>query len=178
MPTNFLLPRLGIDIGRVLIAPDGADGGDTSFIGGSLDDALATPPCEGMFEHVPVLVDRFQGRVWLVSKAGPRVQEKTLRWLEHHHFHGRTGIPESHVRFCRERPQKADHCRALGITHFIDDREDVLRHLEGVVPHRFLFGPQRRPVADPQLRPVLAWDAAFAQVMATLASSGGAAPCR
>lgn len=70
--------RLGIDIGRVLIAPDAADGrADTSFLGGSLEAALATPPYEGMFETVPDLVKRFGGQVWLVSKAGPRVQEKT-----------------------------------------------------------------------------------------------------
>ena len=37
-------PTLGIDIGRVLISPWHADGGDTSFIGGSLRDALETPP--------------------------------------------------------------------------------------------------------------------------------------
>jgi hypothetical protein len=53
--------RLGIDIGRVLIAPDAVDGrADTSFIGGSLEAALATPPYEGMFETVPDLVKSFR----------------------------------------------------------------------------------------------------------------------
>lgn len=165
------MPRLGIDVGRVLIAPDGAGGGDTSFIGGSLADALATPPYEGMFEHVPGLVERFGGRVWLVSKAGPRVQEKTLLWLAHHRFHERTGIPQANVRFCRERPQKADHCRQLGLTHFIDDRPDVLGHLQGVVAHRFLFGPQRGP-ADPALRPTLTWEVAAREVLSSLESEG------
>jgi hypothetical protein len=138
--------RLGIDIGRVLIAPDAADGrADTSFIGGSLEAALATPPYEGMFETVPDLVKRFGGQVWLVSKAGPRVQEKTRHWLRHQRFFERTGIAPDHLRFCLERPQKAQHCRELAITHFIDDRPDVLEHLEGVVRNRYLFGPQRKP---------------------------------
>ena len=105
--------RLGIDIDRVLIAPDAADGrADTSFIGGSLEAALATPPYEGMFETVPDLVKRFGGQVWLVSKAGPRVQEKTRQWLRHHRFFERTGIAPDHLRFCLERPQKAQHCRS------------------------------------------------------------------
>lgn len=43
-----------------------------------------------------------------------------------------------------ERPQKAQHCRELAITHFIDDRWHVLEHLEGVVRHRYLFGLQRK----------------------------------
>ncbi len=140
------MERLGIDIGRVLTAPD-AEGGraDTSFIGGSLQDALDTPPYEGMFETVPQLVEQFGGRVWLVSKAGPRVQEKTRHWLRHHRFFERTGVSPQNLRFCLERPQKAQHCRELAITHFIDDRPDVLAHLEGVVWRRYLFGPQRKP---------------------------------
>ncbi len=168
MESNLSAPRLGIDIGRVIIAPDGADGSDTSFIGGSLADALSTPPYEGMFEYVPALVDRFQGRVWLVSKAGTRVQEKTLQWLAHHRFHARTGISEANVRFCKHRPEKADHCRDLGITHFIDDREDVLQHLDGLVAHRFLFGPRRAGTRDPSLRLVRTWTAASREVLATL----------
>src|SRR5215831_16130819 len=110
--------NLGIDIGRVLISPDPANGkADTSFIGGSLEAALATPPYEGMFEAVPALVELFEGRVWLVSKAGPKVQEKTRHWLRRHAFFERTGIDPENLRFCIERPQKAQHCLELGITH-------------------------------------------------------------
>ena len=137
--------KLGIDIGRVIIAPDATDDNDTSFIGGTIEHVLATPPNEGLYDVLPDLVRRFDGRVWLISKAGHRVQEKTRRWLAHQRFFERTGIPSHQLRFCFERSQKADHCRELGITHFIDDRQDVLRHLDGVVGHRFLFGPQSPP---------------------------------
>jgi hypothetical protein len=51
-------------------------------------------------------------------------------------------VPD-HLRFCFERHEKARHCLDLGLTHFLDDRLDVLAHLEGVVPHRYLFGPQK-----------------------------------
>jgi len=138
---------LGIDIGRVLISPDSGGGGDTSFIGGTLEAALATPPYDGVFEVLPALVKHFEGRVWLVSKARSRVEHKSRCWLAHHRFFERTGIHPGHLRFCIERHQKADHCRELGITHFIDDRLDVLGHLDGVVRHRFLFGPQKAGIA-------------------------------
>lgn len=151
------LPTLGIDIGRVLISPWHADGADTSFIGGSLKDALDTPPYEGMFDAVAPLVAKFEGRAWLVSKCGPSVQAKSRAWLAHHRFFERTGIAPGHLRFCLQRPQKADHCRELGITHFIDDRADVLQHLKGWVPNRYLFGPQAQAVADAQLVLLPTW---------------------
>jgi hypothetical protein len=149
--------RLGVDIGRVLIAPSSDDSSDTSFFGGTNAVAMTTPPYTGMFEHLPVIVQRFHCQVWLVSKAGPAIQAKTLRWLEHHRFHERTGIPHANVRFCRERWQKAEHCEALGITHFIDDRQDVLQHLDGLVPQRFLFGPQDGPAVDRRLITLSTW---------------------
>ncbi|MFL6665378.1 MAG: hypothetical protein ACJ8G7_24685 [Rhizobacter sp.] len=169
------MTRLGIDIGRVLIAPDSPDGkADTSFIGGSLEAALATPPYQGMFDAVPDLVRMFEGQVWLVSKAGPRVQEKTRHWLRHHSFFERTGIAPSNLRFCLERAQKAEHCRDLAITHFVDDRLDVLGHLEGVVPNRFLFGPQKKPFALAGVVHVPAWADARVAVAKTLTKPAGA----
>lgn len=161
--------KLGIDIGRVIIAPDTGDNADTSFIGGPLAAALATPPYPGMFDVLPELVQLFGGRAWLVSKCGPAVQEKTRRWLEHHAFYQRSGIPADHVRFCLQRPQKADHCRELGITHFIDDRSDVLQHLTGIVPRRYLFGPQRASTALAGVTPCIDWPTTLQRVRADLA---------
>ncbi len=157
--------RLGIDIGRVLISPDGeGSGGDTSFIGGSMEAALRTPPYDDMFEVVPTLVERFRGQVWLVSKCGPRVQEKSRQWLRHHRFFERCGIAPENLRFCLQRPQKADHCRELGLTHFIDDRRDVLGHLNGLVERSYLFGPQKESYVPAGLIHVANWRAALALV--------------
>ncbi len=168
-----IMHKLGIDIGRVLIAPDSADGrADTSFIGGSLEAAIATPAYEGMFDAVPHLVRMFNGQVWLVSKAGPRVQEKTRHWLRHHSFFERTGILPANLRFCLERHQKAWHCRELGITHFIDDRPDVLTHMDGVVCNRFLFGPQKKPHSPAGIVPIPSWADARSAITRCLALSG------
>ena len=60
------------------------------------------------------------------------------------------GDRASHVSFCRGRADKAEVCARNGITHFVDDRLDVLGHLRGVVEHRYLleietpgFGPEQ-----------------------------------
>lgn len=151
--------RLGVDVGRVII--DGSShpsGDDTAFFKGGLANVLRTPPMARVFEVLPGLVERFEGRVWVISKCGERVQQRTLAWLAHHDFYDRTGIPPESVRFCRERREKAVHCRELGITDFIDDRLDVLEAMRGVVPRLYLFGPQTRPT--PQwVIPVIDWSA-------------------
>lgn len=139
--------RLGVDIGRVIIGGESpAPGEDTSFFEGGIEAAVRTPAVEGVFETLPLLVERFGGRVWLVSKCGERTEQRTLAWLDHHDFYDVTGIPADHVRFCRARADKAIHCRELAITDFVDDRLDVLEALRGVVARRYLFGPQRQPV--------------------------------
>jgi hypothetical protein len=158
-------PALGIDIGRVIISA-GTGRGDTSFLDGDLDSALRTPPTEAAIPSIAQLVGDFGGMVWLVSKAGPRVQDRTQRWLEHHRFWGETGVQRSRLRFCRQRAEKADIARSIGLTHFIDDRPDVLAPMAGLVQFRFLFGPQRHPSAGPILVPD--WRAVVAAVHASL----------
>lgn len=139
--------RLGIDIGRVII--DGSAhpaGGDTAFFSGDEATMLATPEMPGAVGAIAHLTDRLAGRVWLVSKCGPRIQARTLRWLDAHDFHRRTGIPPEQVRFCRVRRDKRVHCEQLRLTHFVDDHPEVHAAIRGAVRHQYFFGPQRRPV--------------------------------
>jgi hypothetical protein len=155
--------RIGVDIGRVII--DG-DGPDTAFFGHSEEHAMRTPAVPGAFESVAELVDRFAGRVYLVSKCGPKIQGRSLAWLDHHGFWASTGVDRAKVRFCRERRDKAIHAVQLGLTHFVDDRFDVLSHLAGRVDRLYLFGPQRRRSAQlPGMLATLRW----ADVLADLA---------
>jgi hypothetical protein len=166
MENMTMQPRIGIDIGRVIIESD-QPGGDTSFIGGGLEDVLRTPAILGALETIARLTVAFSGKVWLVSKCGRRMEEKTWIWLRDRQFFAVTGVPESHVRFCRERPEKADHARQLGLTHFVDDRLDVLEHLRGVVSHLYLFGAAPQAVPD-WVRAVSGWADAETDILATL----------
>ncbi|MCO1656509.1 hypothetical protein [Pseudonocardia humida] len=141
--------RFGVDIGRVIIAgPDHPGGGDTAFFTGDEATMLATPEVPGAVDALARLVERSDGRVWLVSKCGPRVQDRTRRWLAAHDVFGRTGIDPAALRFCLRRPQKRDHCLDLGLTDFVDDRPDVHDAIRGAVRRHYLFGPQRGPAPD------------------------------
>lgn len=128
-------PTLGVDVGGVIVTLAGRDE-DTSFFG---TRPLETPAADGVFEVLAALThDVFGGRVHIVSKAGPKVAANTRAWLEHHDFFGRTGISAGSVHFVRERRDKAPVCARLGVTHFVDDRLDVLACLD-TVEHRYLF---------------------------------------
>ncbi|HEX6454015.1 MAG TPA: hypothetical protein VF060_31700 [Trebonia sp.] len=140
-------PRLGIDIGNVIInGPAHPGGGDTAFFQGDEATMIATPEMDGAAAAIGRLTALLDGRVWLVSKCGPRVQARTLSWLEGHDFYQRTGLPRDHVRFCRTRPEKRPHCEELGLAHFVDDHPEVHEAIRGAVSHQYFFGPQAKPV--------------------------------
>ena len=126
---------IGIDIGGVIIKPAETEG-DTSFF---TDDYLQTPMFEDAIEAIRRLrEERFGHDIHIVSKCGPKVQQKSLNWLEHHKFYEATGIKRENVHFCRKRPDKAPICKRLGISVFIDDRLDVLIHMK-TVPTKIHF---------------------------------------
>ncbi|MEL6529244.1 MAG: hypothetical protein AAGK01_11845 [Pseudomonadota bacterium] len=132
--------RIGIDIGGVIIKPAETEG-DTSFF---TNDYLETPMFEGAAETIRRLrEERFGDEMYIVSKCGPRVQQKSLDWLEHHDFYTRTGLRRENVHFCRKRPEKAPICERLGISVFIDDRLDVLSHMTNVETLIQFCGSQR-----------------------------------
>lgn len=157
-PSEHERERLGVDVGGVII-DRAADDTDTSFFS---DNYLRTPAVRGAFSSLRRLVDdRFGTHVFLISKCGANVERKTREWLDHRRFYGRTGVPRENVRFCRQRWEKANVCHELGITHFVDDRLEVLGYL-GRVPNRFLFRPDEEEVqahADTlgQVRRVESW---------------------
>lgn len=118
---------LGVDIGRVIL--DREEGND----GGFVDGAVAA---------LRRLVDeRFGERTFLVSKCGPNMQARILATFDRGRFYEQTGIARERVHFCRQRHEKAPICARLGITHFIDDRIEVLNHLT-TVRRRIAFCPR------------------------------------
>jgi 5'(3')-deoxyribonucleotidase len=159
--------RLGVDIGRVIISGDGPD---TSFIGGTDEEALRAPAIEGAFEALARLRARFAGRVWLVSKCGKRIEARTRTWLAHHRFFEVTGLDPQHLLFCRTRPEKAPICARLGVTCFVDDRLDVLASMEGIARTRLLFGANHSP--DPRVTAVRDWSEVEAAILAASQGPG------
>ena len=135
--------KLGIDVGGVIIDRIN-DKTDTSFFG---NNYLATTACPDAFESISKLTRVTFGidNVYLVSKAREKTERRTREWLEHHRFYEITGIKPENVHVCKERDGKAPICKDLGITHFIDDRLEVLGYLT-TVDNLYLFQGRSREI--------------------------------
>lgn len=101
---------------------------------------LDPPAITGAFGAIARLHrERFLASCWLVSRCKAEAEAEMLDWLERHRFFQITGIDRRHVVFCRVPSDKAEICRELNVTHFVDDRLAVLRHMIGVVPNLYRF---------------------------------------
>ena len=125
--------RLGVDIGGVVIQRR-----EVGERGGNVRDR-AMP---GAFEVLAALASHFAA-IYLVSKAGPVGEARTRAWLQAVGFARLTGIDASRWRFVRERAHKAAVAAELGLTHFVDDRLEVLGALDPAI-RRFLFRSSER----------------------------------
>ena len=125
--------RIGIDIGKVIV------GRDTD----EYEAGKSQTEIPGARETIAKLVADFGYKnVFLVSKAGALKQIETRIWLAENNFYRDTEINPHNVIFCLHRADKAKICKSLNLTHFIDDRLEVLSHMIDVVPHLYLFNPQ------------------------------------
>jgi len=136
------IPMLGIDFDGVIVP----------MVGRTRDES---PQCPGLFffnvpqpgaiENIQKMVTSFDEKnVWIMSKAGPRIEELTHQWFQMVHFFELTGMNAANVRFCRECPEKALICKELGITHFIDDRIHFMQILKNTVRYLYLFGDKTK----------------------------------
>ena len=130
---------LGIDVGGVIVSKAG-DFGDTSFFS---DRFLETPPTDQVFEVLARIVPNFDD-VLIISKCGTNVQRKTMAWMDHHDFYGKTGIARSKFNFCFKREEKVPIAQFWGVTHYVDDRIDIIKSMKDTVPNLFLFTPDIR----------------------------------
>lgn len=100
------------------------------------EDFLKTPEIEGAWQ---ALWDfkKSGHETHIVSKCGPAIEGKSMLWLNEHGFFANHKIHRTH--FVRKRELKAPMAQALELDIFIDDRQDVLDPMEGIVKHRILF---------------------------------------
>ena len=136
--------KLGLDVGGV-ITDRANDNTTNSMIGRNYLKATAVPDS---FRLIGLLNERaFQNQVYLVSKCQEEMERKIREWLKHHNFHEETGVPEDHLKFCRDLSDKLPICTELGITHFVDDRLEALSYLVGQVRKLYLFNPKEKEMA-------------------------------
>lgn len=124
-------PVLGIDLGGVVMGPrnpmlhEHDEGFDAAF--------LARPEIPSAIACLArASKERFQKKVFVISKRSRKTRPLALRWLFVNGFFDRLGIPREHVHFCETQDQKAPLCEQLGVTHFVDNRLGVLRHMHAV----------------------------------------------
>jgi hypothetical protein len=158
--------RLGVDIGGVIMERLASPVGN----GRSGAQECRAPLVPGALEALRRLNQgRFQHRIYVVSQWQAEHHEVVSDWLSRQHFCARTGIDAKHVRLCAQKADKVDICRELGITHFIDDRLEVLSGLRSV-PHRYLFDqhPEEAGRFDsslPGIHEVRTWDDVLAALL-------------
>lgn len=117
------LEALGADIGGVVAQSLSLPNSPTLHG----DNYLLVKPVSGAFATLQTLhMERFPGRVYLISKAEPAIRQRILHWLIHYGFCEVTGIPLDRVKFTDTLEGKADIARQLRLTHFIDDRLQAL----------------------------------------------------
>ncbi len=146
---------VGLDFGGVIVRHQSATLGEDTALpgGGGLELANA-----GVFEAVSRIVDAFSGKVWIISKAGIHMQERSLKWLDEVNFYNRTKFPPDHIRFCLTREAKKEICEELQVSYFVDDRIHVMQILRNTVDRLILFGnEERRRHCPPWARYATSW---------------------
>jgi hypothetical protein len=140
---------LSVDVGGVIIDRGNDYSEDTSLFG---DNYLEAKPVDGAIESLAALAKRFQVRI--VSKCGDRIRRRTAEWLDARNFWGVTSIDRTSLHFCYKRPEKAAICRDLKVTHFVDDRLEILGYLDPAIK-KYLF--RGSPGEIDRHRASLAW---------------------
>jgi hypothetical protein len=98
--------------------------------------------------------------VYIISKVNEFQRLKVLHWLKENDFHEKTGISPNNVFFCGAYDQKGLIAHKLGINCFIDDKPEVMAHMNRTV-YKILFCPNPKEVRQfdlKHLQDVYSWD--------------------
>jgi hypothetical protein len=141
---GLIMARVGVDFGGVIVKSR-TTGEDTSLRTNEGEEVAQ----DGVFAAITEINSICDGQLWIVSKAGPRMQARTRAWLEAVDFFSRTGLDADHLRFCVERHEKEPICRELKISHFVDDRVHIMQILRHTVPTLYLFADETQRKSCP-----------------------------
>ena len=150
---------LGIDFGQTIcdLAARESKVGHATLDPQFLDLPFVIGAVEAIRSFVPLFGPR---SMHIVSRCVEESERPIKEWLDRNDFWILTGMREDNIHFCRERHQKDGICRDLGITHFIDDRREVLSCMRDVRMKIALNprddDPDEAPFIDPPFRPTVA----------------------
>lgn len=121
--------KIGIDIGNVIISGAGVD---TIFV----ENYLETPEVDHALGSISDL-QRAGHEIHIISKCGLTIEGNSMDWLDYSGF--MTFLVRHRIHFVRKRHLKAPMAQALELDIFIDDRQDIIDSMEGIVKHPILF---------------------------------------
>ena len=101
-------------------------------LGGTIhhkNDKKETVPMPGSFEVINKLRQKVKA-VYIVSRVTDEQSYRAYKWFQKFNFFEETGLTPNKVHFCYERRDKAPICQRLGVSHFIDDRPEVMSHMD------------------------------------------------
>ena len=131
--------KIGIDCGGVLLANYNRSDG-TSVP--SKHSFLEFPTLRGAQDAVIKLVEIFgQENVHVVSQVSKRLESELAQWI-YVNFVDPSVLLEKNIHFCEEPSGKAPICSSLGLTHFVDNRMEILSFLSDI-PNLFLLQPSQ-----------------------------------
>lgn len=134
--------ELGIDFGGVIIDV-WQHGNEELFFS---DNFLDTPEVEGAFQAIRSLRKHFAA-IKYVSHCSNENRARFIGWLRVHDFYEATGSKPEDTTFCMHRSDKAGICEALKLSHFIDDRLEILSSLTSV-KEQYLFQPRKEDLQE------------------------------
>jgi hypothetical protein len=106
----------------------------------SVEEYLTTVPLKHATTVIKNIIDLYgPENTFIISKCPMYAEDEIIKWLDNQNFFTEIGFIRSNVYFCRERTDKAPVAKQLRLTHFIDDRVDVLNAMKDVVSNRILF---------------------------------------
>ncbi len=79
--------------------------------------------------------------IFIISKVTPEEEKSAIKWFDEVNFFTETGIKPEQVHFCRERKDKAVIAEKVGLSHHIDDRPEVMFHMDVNIV-KYLFRPE------------------------------------
>lgn len=136
--------KIGIDIGGCLMHSFNEDKSNEF-----------DPPAFGALEALAFMKEKGV-EMFIVSYCGEQLAMNSFIWLQKYHI-VLDIIAEDHVIFCKGDKVKAKGriARALGLTHFVDDRQEILDGMRNtMLPKRLKEGgDSKASVGDPSVAP-------------------------
>lgn len=137
-----MIEKFGTDIGGVLAAHA------TLELLEQPGGHLAVPEIEGAFDAVRQLrQEKFGNEAYVISMCDEEIEVRSREWLTHTGFVERTGIEWDRIIYCRTFAEKAQIAGRIGLTHFVDDRLEVMGGFNNG-ERLYLFQPNMRERAQ------------------------------